>query len=257
MKHILPILTLALAGAAMTASAATTYDHTFNYGTYEVNTIEYTNQYNQGGWGDYYTIKVNGGGSLYVVDVLNNIQSLTQTETLKAEGIQQYGYYFVNKPGDTTLHSFDISDTTRVKDFDSYTVRQWDNYGHYEDITYYRQGYLLGEFNDGDEIQIWMSDGTSGVASFTPVQSQYSSRFNRGDKTDALNPSMPVAQLHFYARPDRNQVNFGIITAASEGGGDGGGTAGAPLPGGTALYVVAGLFALGFIVARRRKEIAA
>ena len=250
---------LLLASLAFTATslfAAQTYDNTASFGAYDVNMVTYTNQYNQGTWGEYYTIKVNGNSNVYVLDIFNNIQSPTQNETLQAEGIKQYGYSYVNNPNDTSLHSFNLSDESRVKQFDSYTYRVWDDAGHYEDVPVYRNGYLLGEFKDGDEIQIWMSDGTTEVSSFTPVQGEYTSRFNRGDRTDSLNSSMPIAQLHFYARPDRNQVCFGILAAGveSSGGNEGGETFGQPLPAPVVTLLIALGFGAALVFYRNRKQ---
>ena len=54
---------------------------------------------------------------------------------------------------------------------------------------------------------------------------------------------MPLAALDTTIT---NRVYFGVYGQVS----------GAPLPGGAALYVIAGLFALGFIVFRRRKAMA-
>ncbi len=270
MKHILPILTAALAFTAMTASAAVTYDHTDRYGNYSTSTAEYENydvnmkayenEHYQGTWGEYYTVKVKGNAKLYLANYLNHTGWYTgHTETLKAEGIKEFGYYFVNKPDDTGLHSINIDDAT-AEQFDYFTYREWDNSGHYEDKPFYREGYLLGEFKDGDEIQIWMSDGVSSVASNTPVLGEYTSRYNRGDKVDALDRNMPVAQLYLYGS-NGNQINYGIIAVGTGDGGEGGGggnvTFGSPLPGGLQIALIAGLFGLGFWYIRRRKAIAA
>ena len=255
------LLLTALAFATTSAFAAVTYDNSASFGTYDVNMVTYTNQYNQGTWGEYYTIKVNGNSNVYILDIFNNTQSPTQNETLQAEGIKQYGYSYVNNPEDTELHTFNLSDESRVKQFDSYTYRVWDDAGHYEDVPVYRNGYLLGEFKDGDEIQIWMSDGTTEVSSFTPVQGEYTSRFNRGDRADSLNPSMPIAQLHFYARSDRNQVCFGILAAGveSSGGGtdEGGETVGQPLPTPIVTLLIALAFGAAFVAYRNRKQVKA
>ena len=253
------LLTAALAFATTSVFAAVTYDNSRSFGTYDVNMVTYTNQYNQGTWGEYYTVKVNGNSNVYILDIFNNVQSPTQNESLEAEGITQYGYSYVNNPEDTSLHKFDLSDESRVKQFDSYSYRVWDDAGHYEDIPVYRNGYLLGEFQDGDEIQIWMSDGSSEVSSFTPVQGEYTSRFDRGDKKDSLDSSMPVAQLHFYARSDKNQVNFGILAAGVESSGiiESEEVFGEPLPAPVATLLIALAFGAAFVVYRNRKQVKA
>ena len=237
MKHILPILTAALAFAATNLFGADVYD---------LEQIMYTNEQNQGmGQGSYYKLKLNSNSKIYLLDHLNNIYSGSQTETLGAMGITQYGYYLNGDKTDahaTTLGS-------NVTSFDSYNY--YDEEGKQ---TYNRNAYYLGDFKAGSEIEIWMSDGTTTVGTWTPVEGAYTSRFL--GRTDALNKEISVAQLTMYASTG-NQVNFGLFTAASDIPATEGGTVGSPLPGGLQIALIAGLFGLGFWYVRRRKTIAA
>ncbi|MBR4717563.1 MAG: hypothetical protein IKP09_05830, partial [Lentisphaeria bacterium] len=71
MKHILPILTAALFGAATFVFAQTNTVKT-DFENYSVNFSAYDNSNNEGqGLGGYYTIKMKGEGSLYITNFFN------------------------------------------------------------------------------------------------------------------------------------------------------------------------------------------
>lgn len=257
MKHILPILTAALALTATSAFAA------FNY---DVEWTQYDNSHLEGTSGRYFTINVTEGkGKIYITDIFNNIQSPTQNEAIAHPnmGVTRYGYYYVGNPNDTSLHDFAVSDSDRVSQLDSpldsYKLTEWDNAGHSWEVTYYRNEYLLGEFKAGDVIEVYMTDGNVAVSSNTPVNEGQNRHISNYDvRQDKLNPAMKIGTL--YLGPTHGtQVNFGIVGFASEGSGtdEGGGTVGSPLPGGLQIALIAGLFGLGFWYVRRRKTIAA
>ena len=233
MKHLLPILTAALAFVTTNVFAAQVYD---------LEQVWYTNEQNQGkGEGSYYRFKLNQNSKIYLLDHLNNIYSGIQTETLGNMGITQYGYYL---NGDMTNdHATTLGEN----------VTSFDSYNYYDDEgkqTYYRNAYYLGDFAKGSEIEIWMSDGTTTVGTWTPVEGEYTSRFL--GREDALNKNINVAQLTMYASTGY-QVNFGLLTAASELPEGNGKPVGSPLPGGLQIALIAGLFGLGFWYIRRRK----
>ncbi len=214
---------------------------------YDVDQIWYTNEQNQGmGLGSYYQFKLTSNSKIYLTDFLNNIYSGLQTETFGAMGITEYGYY-LNGDKDN-LYKFS---TANSEDADSYTY--WDENGVKQ--TYTRQKYYLGDFKANDTVEVWLSDGTTEVSTYTPVEGAYTSRWL--GRTDALDNSLPIAQLYLY-NSTGNQVNFGLLTAASdlpiiqEGGG---GTMGSPLPASiTTLLIACGLG--GLLMVSKRKQFA-
>ena len=259
MKHILPVLTATLALMATTAFAA------FNY---EVSWTPYENDNGEGNTGRYFTVKFSGGsGKVYITDLLNTVQSTDQSEILSAPGmgVTRYGYYYLNNPDDTALHDFALNDPTvedQVKQFDYFEYNTWKKNQGLPADRYYRNGYLLGEFKDGDEIEIYMTDGDVEVRSNTPVVDGEERHISNYDvRKDKLDPNMKVASLYLGSNPlYGTQVNFGIAVVASDASGDGNGgtdTVGSPLPGGLQIALIAGLFGLGFWFVRRRKKAAA
>ena len=214
---------------------------------YDLEQVWYTNEQNQGmGEGSYYRFKLNSNSKIYLTDFLNTIYSGDQNETLSHHGITQYGYYL---NGDMTdNHATNLGDN--VTSFDGYTY--WDEEGKQ---TYNRNAYYLGDFRAGSEVEVWMSDGTTTVGTWTPVEGEYTSRWL--GRTDKLNSDIGIAQLTMYASSGL-QVNFGLLTAASdlpiiqEGGG---GTMGSPLPAPiTTLLIACGLG--GLLMISKRKQFA-
>ena len=237
MKKLFAILFGAL---ALNLSAAEVYD------SYDLEQKWYTNDQNQGmGQGSYYRFKLTSNSKIYLTDMLNTIYSGDQNETLAHHGITQYGYYL---NGDLTNdHATNLGDN--VTSFDGYTY--YDDNGKQ---TYNRNAYYLGDFRAGSEVEVWMSDGTTTVGTWTPVEGEYTSRWL--GREDKLNPNIGIAQLTMYASTGY-QVNFGLLTAASdlpviqEGGG---GTMGSPLPAPiTTLLIACGLG--GLFMAWKKKQL--
>lgn len=210
------LLTLLLFSFTLVVSAAQVY---------EPEQIWYTNEQNQGmGQGSYYKLKFNSKADLYLMDYLNNIYSGLQTETFKSLGITEYGYY-LNGDKDN-LFKFSTDNPTSL-----------DNYTYYDENgkqTYNRNAYFLGNFNAGDEVEIYLSDGTTQVSSYTPVNGAYTSRYEA--RQDALNKSMPVAQLFMY-NSTGYEVNFGLYTVADTTPIVEAGTVGSPLPSSTSTLI--------------------
>jgi len=247
MKHILPILTAALLGVA-----APVFAETLNFDGFSVETTPYKNQSNNGvGEGSYYTIKMNGAGSLFITNFIQpgfygGIEGQTEFLTNSIYGITHYGY--IDSKGKT--HEFAIDDAKIKDQFDA------------SPAPFKRDGYFLGNFGAGEEIQIYLArkdaDGNVLVwtASNTPQPNAnvtYTSRW--GGRPDAADSSMPIGELYF---PDGTpQINFGIIASTTRnipGITDvAGGPVGSPLPGGVQIALIAGLFGLGFWYIRRRK----
>ena len=210
MKYLLTAFLLAF---TVVASAATVYD---------VYDMPYTNAYYEGTAGSYYTVRIKQDTKLYITDFFNNIKSGTQTELLLSPtyGLTQYGYVDADK----VVHNFDFSDESRITQMDHYDYNLYKlNQGLPAD-EYYRNGYYLGDFKAGEEIEVWLSDGTEAVASNSPTGGYISSY---GRRTDALDATLPIAQLYLGG----NQVNFGITAVGFDPTiTEGTGTFGSPLP---------------------------
>lgn len=216
MKYLLTILFLAL---ATVASAATVYD---------VDTIPYINANGEGTAGSYWTVRIKEAGSLWITDFFNNTGSGTQSELLTSPtyGLTEYGY----KDSDG-IHSWSLTDESRISQGDSYKYNLYK--GENADVMY-RNKYYLGDFTAGQEIEIYLGDGTNGVASNTPA-GYHLSTFNK--RTDALAPTMDVGQLFL---PGGSQINFGIVgMGMGDVGGGSQGTMGQPLPSGTTTLLMA------------------
>jgi len=217
----------------MAASAATVYD------VYET---PYTNAYNEGTAGSYWIVRIKEAGSLWITDFFNNTGSGTQSELLTSPtyGLTEYGY----KDADG-IHSWSFTDESRISQGDSYKYNLYK--GENADVMY-RNKYYLGDFTEGQEIEIYLGDGTNGVASNTPA-GYHLSTFNK--RTDALTPTMDVGQLFL---PGGSQINFGIIAAGSgPSGGDQ--VMGSPLPSKGLTLIVAlftGLAIFGFYKSRNK-----
>ena len=238
MKKLLAML---LGALTLNLFAAEVYD------SYDLEQKWYTNEQNQGmGQGSYYRFKLTSNSKIYLTDMLNTIYSGDQNETLAHHGITQYGYYL---NGDLTNdHATNLGDN--VTSFDGYTY--WDEEGKQ---TYNRNAYYLGDFRAGSEVEVWMSDGTTKVGTWTPVEGEYTSRWL--GREDKLNSNIGIAQLTMY-NSTGYQVNFGLLTAASdlpiiqEGGG---GTMGSPLPTPiTTLLIACGLGVLFMVTKRKQLE---
>ena len=123
-----------------------------------------------------------------------------------------------------------------------------------------RDAYFLGNFEDGEEIQIYLArkdaDGNvllwTATASGEILNGVYTSRW--GGRVDA-DSTMGIGQLQFPGT-DEKQINFGIIASTPREGGEGSGTSGQPLPGGLQIAIIAGVFGLGLYYFRRRKAVA-
>jgi hypothetical protein len=207
MKYLLTTLIFLL--ACTVVSAATVYD------IYET---PYTNAYNEGTAGSYWTVRMKEAGSLWITDFFNNTGSGTQSELLTSitYGLKEYGYKDANG-----VHSWSLTDESRISQGDSYKYNLYK--GDNADVMY-RNKYYLGDFTAGQEIEVYLSDGTNGVASNTPA-GYHLSTFNK--RTDALTPTMDVGQLFL---PGSSQINFGIVAMGSGTITDGSQTMGQPLP---------------------------
>ena len=280
MKHILPILTAALALTASTAFAALTFEVVET--PYEKNAW-WTPPH---GSDQYYKIVFTGGsGDFYISDWISGIGSSETNpdgtpklmSTIANVGVTQYGYYYVNSNDKSLIGTGDIKD-----------VGANENRIQIEEKTFasgetvHRYGYKLGTFKAGDEIEIYMATASgsarsnSGYVPGTPYYGGYDSRNNvdelvkynlAGGTQQAYDQkgwtvvedaktAMPLAELAVNGLKT-TRVFYGFyVGTGKEGGGGGGETFGSPLPGGLQIALIAGLFGLGFWYVRRRKAIA-
>ena len=281
MKRILAILSVALAGAAVPVFAADFYDNfanpnvsvtrvnpdqpwtnvttqVINYGEYEIIRTQYDKDHPVAAYQDsFYRIRVTGEKvDIYLTDAIDNVGGAYQNNALENK-ITRYGYTYVASANESKISTGSIktlNTANRIQAGES-MESPWnkDTTNNQNVIT--RYGYYLGTFQAGDEIEIYMQDSTGSFSksntnrfmgaygegtSFADTLVQYQKNVGWNEARSA----MPLAALDV---GNGNRVFYGIY----------GETAGTPLPGGAAVYVVAGLFALGFIVLRRRKAIAA
>jgi hypothetical protein len=134
-------------------------------------------------------------------------------------GLTEYGYKDAEG-----VHNFSFSDTSRISQGDFYKYNLYKEAQGKEADVMYRNKYFLGDFKGGEEIEIWLSNGTNSVASNTPA-GYHLSTFN--NRTDALNAYMDVGQLFL---PSSSQINFGLVAVGSTVINEGGQTMGSPLP---------------------------
>ena len=250
MKHILSVLTIALLSATAPLFAAPAFtDPVFNGVSFNTAT-PYTNQNEQGvGNGSYYTIRFNGSGDFYLTNKVASLYGNDEYLTQSIYGITHYGFIDSNN----VIHEFSINDPNNIVSFTSQSDEKAGT-----TYTVNREGYFLGHFDAGDEIQIYLAQKSgntvlASVATNTPQQGVHSTGY--GTIADGFNSALTLGQLYFPGE-GMPQMNFGIVASGQNyvAGGD---TFGAPLPGGLSIALVSGLFALGFWYIRRRKAIAA
>ena len=284
MKHILPILTAALAFTAMTASAATTYtqdeflaiqNYTNNFdkiedsvlkdgknGTYDFGSYEVTFEGNSK-----LRIHVNENIKLYVYDFVDTVgdgvNASALTGTAPGSGpVQQIGYRKIvansdgtyvttGKKTDENIHSLGVpTDTETVQRVTGTT--QWNR----REFDVVRNSYYLGEFKKDTDYELFVSyepNGSDGQWSYTNTVGGYSIQADKllmaylsGDFQNFTDEAGELSKEYTYFVQVNNK-SFGLRSE----------TVGSPLPGGVQIALIAGLFGLGFWYVRRRKAITA
>ena len=224
MKHILPILTAALFGAATFVFAQTNTVKT-DFENYSVNFSAYDNSNNEGqGLGGYYTIKMKGEGSLYITNFFNpalstGLSGQSELLTNPLYGITHYGY--IDSTGNK--HEYAISDTRITEQFDGYSYSGWvedpvnhpNTGGYLGTVTVPRDGYFLGNFTDGQEIQVYLArkDAEGNViawtATNTPQETNDTAYVSRwGGRTDAAQFRHRCFNHERYSRNNRRHCRF-------------------------------------------------
>lgn len=279
MKKILSLLTLALLGAATPVFAD------FNF---EILWQKYDNKAYEGYTGSYYTIKVTGNpgetGKIYLADKFNNIYSGAQSEALNGVigtvddpyrvKITDFGYTYARQGMTDVVKKSMSSENIVPLDLDANLNPSQNTYSFWNDagtekVSRTRNGYYLGEFKAGDEIQVYMKavlvDVDDNVIPNTIMETtsnnpdgEYNSRYNIAG-ADPLNNGMQLAALYL-----KNELPFGIMGDPGTGNYVYGSSTevdwvpqGSPLPGGVQIALIAGLFGLGFWYVRRRKAVTA
>ena len=262
-------------------SASYTYETT-TYQNYQVIRSSYMDQ---GLWHDsYYKFRITGDNvDLYITDYLDTIDGNPNTgvsnnnDALKNKGITQIGYRYLDSSdaaniGKTVSTGLDVAPNSAANYvFAQDTQNNWqqtmvegvtldtidtDRYKNAYVVT--RNQYYLGNFKEGDEIEIYLqangygeawSNTTNYMGGYGNGVTDASDRlasYQLGLSWDETRKAAPLASLDV---GNGHRVFYGVYGQAA--------ASGAPLPGGAALYVIAGLFTIGFIVVRRRKAVAA
>ena len=279
MKRLLPILTIALLGAA--APVFADFDFVVQWRPYKN-----TSGVFDGNAGKYFTIKVTGDegetGKIYLTNYFNNAYTnqsevldgvIANDETGVRVKVTEFGYTLA-KTGEKDIQSFEMTDSEHVVNLGAsssdpnMTSKAW-----WGETPVSRHGYYLGEFTAGDEIQVYLKavevDANGNVIADSEMSTtsnsltgQHNSNFDV--KTDLLNKALLDAsttdnKLQVGSLYLKNQLNFGILGALDDGTyvyGTSKDVSGSPLPGGVQIALIAGLFGLGFWYIRRRKAIA-
>ncbi|MBR4717694.1 MAG: hypothetical protein IKP09_06510 [Lentisphaeria bacterium] len=197
MKHILPILTAALALTAMTSSAIdyysdyilkadesgnvfyAPYNHNINIQTkvdnYENYSVIRTNLPDQGfGHDTTYRVQITGEKvDFYLTDYIDSIGSNYDDNALTTKGIKQIGYRYLesndsSKKGTEVINNLKVdSSTTETYLFSQDKENNYqpaifdesnpDRYNTDYKYNVVRNHYYLGTFSEGDVIEIYMS----------------------------------------------------------------------------------------------------
>ena len=197
MKHILPILTAALALTAMTASAIdyysdyilkadesgnvfyAPYNHDINIQTkvdnYQNYSVIRTNLPDQGfGHDTTYRVQITGEKvDFYLTDYIDSIGSNYDDNALTTKGIKQIGYRYLesnvsSKKGTEVINNLKVdSSTTETYLFSQDKENNYqpaifdesnpDRYNTDYKYNVVRNHYYLGTFSEGDVIEIYMS----------------------------------------------------------------------------------------------------
>ena len=264
MKHILSILVVALAFTATTAFAAFTYE-IIKTGYDQYHTPQ-DNDYRD----SFYKIRITSGtGDIWFSDWIDNVGDSHQEDNLSLKNIEYYGYRYLDSNNESKIGTYEYKKMSDVKETSDY-------YGDdpvkspWNDHQIVRYSYKLGTFTEGDEVEIYMKDINGGESWSNTTK--YMGAYKKNTNVDELEKyklgfydegvdwnaqqaivaaamkAMPLAELD---TGNGHRVFFTINGAAS-----GNDFSGAPLPGGLAISLIAGVFALGYWFVRRRNAAA-
>ena len=280
MKHLLPILTLALLGAAATVSAATTYNETSF-----INDTTYTAKYDKlqspdiesvsGKNGTYnfgdYTVTIENNSrlkihankdiTLYIYDFVDNVGSgdnsanaLNGVNPEKNKlAVQRIGYREIGDTSEGTIHSLGTPADTETIQM-NYEGPEKDRY----DIV--RNSYYLGEFKAETDYELYV-EYTAPLADNRPWSyTDWGGGILAGNDTmmaayfaksfETIGPNAEASSATYATLVQANSISFGLRSDHAPAAG---GTVGSPLPGGLQIALIAGLFGVGFWYVRRRK----
>lgn len=196
---------------------------------YDIVTVPYDNSNDEGYGGNYFHINVTGGsGTFYIVDKINNLNSMPGNSEALALVMSDYGYIDM-VTGDM------VSGTGNTIITNQYQKSQWND-------LVYQTGYEVGTFSAGESFGLWVANlnGTINTSVYTPYSNYGSYGLEKkNDKFDTV-----LAELDY---SNSQPIFFGITAYEAEPG-----VSGQPLPGTLAsLALVAG--AMGFCRRKRKK----
>ncbi|MDD4317343.1 MAG: hypothetical protein PHV75_02360 [Victivallaceae bacterium] len=216
------------------------YTCTFAAFQYEVIKSSTPGKWNDGGsnngiYGYSFFVKVTeGSGSLYILDKINNLYSMSGNSDLLSIRADMTNYGYVDNITGNAFNG-DGSTITNTSQFN-----QWNDV-----IT--QTGYKLGDFNEGDEIGVWLTTNgnKTGASIFDKSNPVNTNQINFRDAfvgTDALGNDL--FQLDF---KNQGSIFFGITGVANPS------PSGQPLPGVLATLLLGG-GAFGILNLKKKKS---
>lgn len=175
-----------------------------------------------------------GSGSLYILDKINNLYSMSGNSELLSIRADMTNYGYVDNITGNAFNG-DGSTITNTSQFN-----QWNDV-----IT--QTGYKLGDFNEGDEIGVWLTTNgnKTGASIFDKSNPVNTNQINFRDAfvgTDALGNDL--FQLDF---KNQGSIFFGITGVANPS------PSGQPLPGVLATLLLGG-GAFGILNLKKKKS---
>lgn len=148
---------------------------------YDIITYPYDNSNNEGYGGNYFMVKITEGtGSIYIVDKINNLSSMSGNNEVLSKVMSDYGY--INSSNELVSGTWDTIITNQ------YQKNQWNE-------IVYQTGYKLGDFSEGEMFGVWIANREGTInGSISPWYSAYGS-YGLEKKPDAF--GTVLAELDF------------------------------------------------------------
>ena len=265
MKHLLPVLTLALLGAVSTVSAGAPYtEETF------LANDKYTEKYDKAvsasnnvyeydaytvtlKWYSYLKIQAKQNIKLFVYDFVDTVQDGVNASALtgtseKSGPVQLIGYREIDSTGTPVASSENIHALGPSVDPEIVNRVNADQ----KPIQVVRNSYYLGEFKAGKDYELFVSytaNPSDGKWSYTDHVGGYDVQADKlmmaylSESFQTFADNAGVLAQEYTHLVQVNNKSFGLRSE----------TIGSPLPGGVQIALIAGVFGLGFWYVRRRK----
>ena len=296
MKHILPILTVALAFTAMTASAATTYTE-YSDETFLANT-SYSNKYGNvsnvtpsNGVYDYGSYKVIKTGTslfkihavenidVYIYDFISDVGAPNNTDnipldegtSLKDRKVNLIGYRTQTDNTEDVIINSDTNEEVvgsngykgEVHSLGTPTESEIIHRNYQDGAPYdvVRNTYYLGKFEAGQDYEIFLSAEGPLYEAGAWSNSDWAANYQLYvDKLMAAYKAQSFGS--FDNEASKKYMHLAGLNGAAfgiyvTGAGAHDTVVGSPLPGGVQIALITGLFGLGFWYIRRRKSVVA